>query len=241
MKQNSKKLVFLFVFLILGTVMSMQVRSIVSLNNQNASRSLNDIGELKSSIESQREVGQKLKEQVDEKEKKREEYLKSSIESKNNIYLSNLKRELDEVKFKSGLTDVKGSGIIVTLDDAEARISEDESSLIIHDMDIVKVLNEIKKAGAQAISINNERVVSLTEQICAGPTIRINRRKYSTPFEIKAIGNQDDLYNGVENSEIVYLLLKDKIRVSVKKVEDLVVPRFNNSVGNIFSGLEVLE
>jgi len=154
--------------------------------------------------------------------------------------LSSLKKELDDMKFISGLTDVQGRGVIVTLDDAEARITEDESSLIIHDMDIVKVINELKKAGAQAISINDERVVGLTEQICAGPTIRINNKKYSTPFEIKAIGNQDELYSGVENSEIVYLLLKDKIRVSIKKVDNMVISKYR-SMDNIFWGLEVIK
>ncbi len=240
MKLNNKKFVILVIFIMLGAVMSVQVRSIVSLNEHNASESLNDFEKLKSDIKIQKEAVQKLQEQVDEKEKKRDEYRESAIKDVNNSYLSSLKKELDDMKFISGLTDVQGRGVIVTLDDAEARITEDESSLIIHDMDIVKVINELKKAGAQAISINDERVVGLTEQICAGPTIRINNKKYSTPFEIKAIGNQDELYSGVENSEIVYLLLKDKIRVSIKKVDNMVISKYR-SMDNIFWGLEVIK
>ncbi len=242
MRRDNKNLIFLVIFLILGMAMAMQFRSVFLSNSQKESQSLNDVEKLKSSIKNEKELGEKLKKQVDEKEKEREENLKNTILSNNDSNLREIKQQLDQIKLKAGLTDVQGDGVVVTLDDAEARISEDESSLIIHDMDLVKVLNELKKAGAQAIAVNNERVMSLTEQMCAGPTIRINNRKYSTPFEIKAVGDPDSLYKGVSESEIIYLMLKDKIRVDIKKAGNMIIPKYvNDNIGNLFSGLEVSE
>lgn len=240
MKLNSKNVVLMVIFLILGTVISIQLRSIVSINADKASQSIDNINKLESELDIQKEAVRKLQEQVDKKEIKREEYRNNTIKNTNSSYLSSLKKQLDEVRFKSGLTDVKGNGVIITLDDAEARITDDMDTLIIHDMDIVKLLNELKKAGAQAISVNNERVVSITEQVCAGPTIRVNKRKYAAPFEIKAIGNKDDLYYNMESSEIVYLLLKDKIKVSIRRDDNMVIPKYR-SIGNEFSGVEVLK
>lgn len=243
MRHNKKNSVLMIVLMILGIVMAVQVRSIIASNDQKATQSLNDTQKLTDSIKIEIEAGKELKKLVDEKEKQREEYLKNSALSNKDSYFAEIKQKLDVVKLKAGLTDVKGSGVIIVLDDAEAGIKyeteEEEKTLLIHDMDIVKVVNELKKAGAQAISVNGERVVSITEQICAGPTIRINNRKYTAPFEIKAIGDKDNLYKGVESSKIVYLMLKDKIRVSIKKADDIVIPKFIHNTDGIFSGLEV--
>jgi uncharacterized protein YlxW (UPF0749 family) len=244
MWHNKKNSVLMVVLMILGIVMAVQVRSIIASNDQKASQSLNDAQKLTNSIKIEKEASEELKKLVDQKERQREEYLKNSIISNRDSYFTELKQQLDEVKLKAGLTDVKGSGIIIVLDDAEAgtehKSEEDEGTLLIHDMDIVKVLNELKKAGAQAISLNGERIVSITEQICAGPTVRINNRRYTTPFEIKAIGDKDNLYRELENSKIVYLMLKDKVRVSMKKADDIVIPKFIHNTDGLFSGLEVV-
>ena len=67
------------------------------------------------------------------------------------------------------------------------------SWFIIHDYDIRTILNELKTAGAQAIAINGERVVPMSEQICVGPTIIINDNRYPVPYIIEAIGEPDGL------------------------------------------------
>ena len=55
-------------------------------------------------------------------------------------------------------------------------------------------INELKNAGAEAISINDQRIISKSSIICAGVIIRVNGEKVGAPFTIKAIGNQNDLY-----------------------------------------------
>lgn len=58
---------------------------------------------------------------------------------------------------------------------------------LVHDEDILKVVNELRAAGAEAISINGQRLIANSEIICSGPTIRVNRRPLAPPFVIKAL------------------------------------------------------
>ena len=60
---------------------------------------------------------------------------------------------------------------------------------IIHDEDLLRVLNELCAAGAEAISINDQRIVATTEVRCAGPTVSVNNVRSAPPYVIKAIGN----------------------------------------------------
>ncbi|HEY9058937.1 MAG TPA: DUF881 domain-containing protein [Pseudobacteroides sp.] len=240
--QQNKKLILVVIFAILGIVISLQVKGIIYVNKKMESQSIDDIERLTKEIQKEQQIGKELTKKVLENERIKEENLKNSIALGKDNNLKKLKEELDVIKFKSGLVPVKGEGVIVSLDDAEARINEDESTLILHDRDIVRVVNELKKAGAQAISINDERVTGVTECICAGPTIMINGRKYTTPFEIKAIGDPNALYDTVNSSKIVFYLIRDKIRVNISKSNDITIPKYDNAnIDSLFSGLEVID
>lgn len=109
---------------------------------------------------------------------------------------------LQDIKLNSmlsGQTSLKGPGIIIKMyDNPEERMEGyDLNDDIIHDSDILTILNDLKIAGVEAISINDERVVATSELQCNGPTIRINGRRYATPFVIKAIGDPKLLYASV--------------------------------------------
>ena len=99
--------------------------------------------------------------------------------------------ELKKNNILIGLTDVTGEGVIVTLKDNNTVTADsnilDPSMVIVHMPDILGVINELKNAGAEAISINDQRVVSTTSLTCEGNIININGEKISSPFVIKAI------------------------------------------------------
>ena len=94
-----------------------------------------------------------------------------------------------------GLTDVVGEGVTVTLRDnpnvTADSISEydDISFYLVHEEDIRSIVNELENAGAEAISINDQRVIATTSITCEGNVISVNGQKVSSPFTIKAIGN----------------------------------------------------
>ncbi len=147
-----------------------------------------------------------------------------------------LKEELDRAKMIAGLTDVSGNGIIVTLKDGSSTgqnvggVVYDDGYGIVHDSYVLMFLNELRAAGAEALSINDERILATSEIRCAGPTISVNNTKIAAPFEIKAIGNPDTLENalrmpgGAIDQSNFY-----GISTSIKKSNKLVVKKYSGA------------
>lgn len=112
-----------------------------------------------------------------------------------NVLLDDIKHN----KILAGKTALEGPGIIIKMyDNPEERpFGYDLNEDVIHDVDILNIINDLRRAGAEAISVNNERVVATSEIKCGGPIIRINGRSSATPFIIKAIGDPKVLYAAV--------------------------------------------
>lgn len=111
-----------------------------------------------------------------------------------------LENELDQNKMQLGEEDVEGEGIVITLKDIsnESYYNTDDPDLlskIIHNYDLNYIINDLRNAGAEAISINGQRVTDRTAVYCDGTLIAINGVKIATPFYINAIGNKDVLKN----------------------------------------------
>lgn len=109
---------------------------------------------------------------------------------------STLNEQLQAVKMFAGLTEVEGPGVKVILkDNPEAGMMPQDGDLI-HDIDVLRVTNELFNAGAEAISVNGQRLVSITDIRCAGTIINVNGVKVASPFVITAIGDPDMIYSG---------------------------------------------
>ena len=76
----------------------------------------------------------------------------------------------ETVRMRAGLTALTGPGVIVRLDDSsvKAKKGEDPNLYLIHDDDLLKVINELRAAGAEAISVNGQRLTGTSEIRCAG-------------------------------------------------------------------------
>lgn len=100
-------------------------------------------------------------------------------------------KDLNYRKTNSGYSKLEGPGISIKMYDniSSDVIGQDVNDDVIHDVDILNILNDLKVAGAEAISINDERVLSMSEIKCGGPIIKINGTSVGTPFVIKAIGD----------------------------------------------------
>ncbi|MBR1540124.1 MAG: DUF881 domain-containing protein [Clostridia bacterium] len=150
--------------------------------------------ELRTELASWKSKYEDAKLKIEEDDQKIEEYSKE-IEENNNIS-ELLAREVNEAETIAGYTDVTGPGIIVTL--------EDTDKMQITAEDIMSLINELKLAGAEAISINDQRIVSLTDISNVNyKFIMINTTKsggiarVESPYVIKAIGNQKYLESSI--------------------------------------------
>ncbi|MFA7077189.1 MAG: DUF881 domain-containing protein, partial [Syntrophomonas sp.] len=88
---------------------------------------------------------------------------------------ADLQGELRKANMAAGLTPVTGPGIIVTLNDSlhVVQPGEDPNAYIVHDTDILTIVNEIKASGAEAIAVNGQRITAMSEIRCAGTTILV--------------------------------------------------------------------
>lgn len=227
----------MFIFILLGVLTTVQFRSILN-SNKNKPSIAYEIENLKKELEAEIAAGNELREEIEFNTKKKESILKTFVSGNDD---GQLMEQWETVKLYAGLTDVKGDGVIITLNDAEEKNPIQVDWSLLHDSDIYEVVNELKKGGAQAISINNERVISTTEIVCAGPTIRVNRNRYAVPYEIKAIGDPKRLYSTFIESPIYSVLKWLEIRIEIKEAKDIEIPKFNGNVDNLVKGVEVVE
>ncbi|AGL02966.1 DUF881 domain-containing protein [Desulfoscipio gibsoniae] len=157
--------------------------------------------------------------------------------------LSRLKEDLDKARQEAGMKEVQGAGVEVTLNDSNKVLQpgENPNFYVLHDGDVLRVLNELKAAGAEAISLNGQRIISTTEVRCIGPTILVNKnQRLSPPFIISAIGNPDTLVNSLKmkNGVVDYLQFWG-IQVDVKKVDKLIVPAYTGGLVFDYAKLKV--
>lgn len=107
--------------------------------------------------------------------------------------ITSLESEIESMKLISGMTDVEGPGVIVLITDGDRELIENENpnNIIVHDVDIRTIVDDLWYAGAEAISINGQRILfNISDIYCNGPTIRVNNKRFSQPFIIRAIGDR---------------------------------------------------
>lgn len=149
-----------------------------------------------------------------------------------------LSDELRDAKFAAGLSAARGEGVEVILQDSKKRPPEDASPELtddynIHDYDIRDFVNELLASGAEAIAVNEQRIIANTSIRCVGPTIQINNAPMAPPFVIAAIGPADDMETaltmrgGVVDQFRILDDLTDMVKIRRKK--DIVIPAFSGS------------
>lgn len=140
--------------------------------------------------------------------------------------------ELKKINTYLGLTDVEGEGIIITIRDnttSTLGIGDD----IVHDADLREIVNELKNTGAEAISINGQRIVPSTTITCAGTVIQVNNEIVGSPFVIKAIGDQNIINNITRSGGYIYWLVnRYGIDVKVEKSENVKVEKYTGILTN---------
>ncbi len=143
-----------------------------------------------------------------------------------NVYINfntpNIEEQISSKEVLLGTTDVHGEGIIININDGND---------LIHQEDIVILLDELKNAGAEAISVNEQRIVSNTYVYCDGSVILIDGVKIGNPFVIKAIGDSQTIYGAItRNKGYVATLTKDGIQVDVQKSENVEISKTNKTI-----------
>lgn len=138
----------------------------------------------------------------------------------------------DSLRMKGGFTALVGPGVTVTLDDSKAtsKAGENPNLYLIHDDDLLRVINELRAAGAEAVSVNGQRLTGTSEIRCAGPTLSVNNVRSAPPYKIHAIGDPESLEKSIKMRGGVEDTLKVwGIQIDVKKEENVEVPAYKGA------------
>ena len=148
-----------------------------------------------------------------------DEKMQSSAETKELI-----NKELTEAKRNFGLTTVEGDGVIVTLTDTEEMSYDAE--------DMLELVNELRTAGAEAISINGERIVNTSDIVnITSSIIKVNSKNISSPYVIKVIGDSTYLKSALTIKNGYYdLKQKNEYKIKIEEKENIKINKYSKSV-----------
>lgn len=228
MDKNKVAITLGIVCLILTIAICMQINTIKNANST-VSQTLAENG-LRDEVLKWKEKYDNISSELDNAEKKLGDIREKSTEND-----SDSSEKEEQIRLNNnllGITNLVGQGIEMTIqDDPNATrenigIYDDISAHIVHDADLRAIVNELKNAGAEAISINNERVVPTTSIICGGNVININEEKIGSPFVIKAIGLPETLANLNRTDGTLDRLKERKIKVELQKNNEITIPKY---------------
>ncbi len=182
---------------------------------------------LKASPQYQRteELSQRLLQTEKERDALKKQLLNGSANAKQNDLNAS-------AAIEAGISAVEGPGVIVTVADSnkKAVAGENDNLYIVHDEDMLRIINELRAAGAEAISINGQRIVATTEIRCAGPTISVNNVRSAPPFEVRAIGDSETLENALKmRGGVIETLGVWGIKIDVDKKTNMTIPAYNRT------------
>lgn len=214
---------------ILGVILAQQMK-IVQNDMLDGLSPRQKSGELVNELQKVREEKEVLLEQINALEARLQEI--ESSESKESVLIKTLNEDLERYKMFAGLSDVEGQGIVITIDNPPVDMNYTYEVNFVYDYHLLlSLVNELNAAGAEAISINDQRITGLSEIRTAGSSININLIPQQAPFVIKAIGSSDTLDGAVNQRFGIVSQIRDKrYLIEVKKSDNVRISKFNGIV-----------
>lgn len=207
---------------------SLQVRTVES--NGSTTSSNQKLNNLKTQVLKMKE---KYEESYGKLEKIQQELENTRTNAtSNDEKLKSLEEEIKKNNILLGATEVTGPGVTITV--ADATVSNTMSAflnprdLVVHDTDLLEIVNELKNAGAEAIEINGQRITGNTSILCDGNVIVINGEKISSTFVINAIGLPERLATLNRPGSYLKLKLEEEnfIKTTLEKQKKVTVPKY---------------
>jgi len=231
-KQKKQKriagIVFFMIFLCVGVYITVQT-AVARADAEKEERAAADtISGYEQQIESLEEEVAVLSGEISEMNTDYDNKMQQLAESDNDFFriLEFYNSSIAKYGLYAGTRDVVGKGIEISIDDGNPTSGSVSNFLLVHDSTLLNIINALRDSGAQAISVNGERIVSDTEILCMGTGIKVNDKKIFAPFSIKAIGNSDVLYADFMNSGVYKNIVTADLLVNVTKSDSVRIAGF---------------
>ena len=226
MKKMRSQLSLGVVCIILGLMLSFQLKTTYNSTNITGKRDIQNINKELDALQKQRDD---LNVKLQEYQKKVEGYEKAAASESGTAKV--MKAEIDKLRFLSGMVDVKGAGITITITPVTDITTRETSP--IGSSDLIDIINDLNASGAEAISINDERYVGRTQIRDIADSIKINDSKFDSTqvFKIKAIGSPVTLDGSLKYpGNIVDDLRKAGIEVKISETNNVKILKYNKNL-----------
>lgn len=214
------------VSLVLGFILAYSYSLSSAENKQNSTSSVNfnKQEKYKEELIEQKERNKELTEEINEKQQQIRNFEKSFANSEESV--EELVKEAEMLRILIGDIPSYGKGIVVSLQDGAYNPSqENPNDYIVHESHVFKVINELKISGAEAISINGQRLHTNSYIRCTGPVITVDGKTFPAPFTIEAVGDPSVLLASVNlGGGVLDQLTSDHIIVTVEEKERVTMP-----------------
>jgi uncharacterized protein YlxW (UPF0749 family) len=140
-----------------------------------------------------------------------------------------------QLETAAGMHAMTGSGVRVSLDDASREVRQrtpggDPDDYIVHEQDLQAVVNALRAAGAEAVTLMGRRLISTSTVRCVGNTVILEGRVYGPPFVVTAIGDPERMVDSLDRDPGVGLFrtFVDRfgVRYDVDVLTELTVPAY---------------
>ena len=235
---KSSKYAIALVCMLLSFLVTIQMKSVV-LNDNNKKITSVRAEELQIELSRERQKNEELYAQLLKYREELDTYSKQAEEAGG--YSKILAKRVEEISILAGLTDVIGQGVEITLADSNMLNTDglDENNFLIHDEDLLRLINELRDSGAEAISINGERLLATSEIRCSGATVSVNNTRYSAPYVIRAIGSAEDMENALTMRQgVVDILGEWGIEVVITKKNDILIEGYTGIITHKYAETE---
>jgi uncharacterized protein YlxW (UPF0749 family) len=227
--KKKQRILILIVSIILGIIIASQYK-VVQQNYLKGISPIKRYQELSNSYTSIVNERDNLERQIDEYESQIKA-IEDSM-SKENTLVRKLTSDLEKYKMVGGFVDVTGPGIEIIIDNPPSDIIMNYDINLVYDYQLINSLvNELNAAGAEAISINDERIIATSEIRNAGSNISINTVQYKPPLIVKAIGDKDTLHGALDQVFGIANEFHDRgYYFEIKKTDSVLIGKFNGIV-----------
>ena len=204
MGNKNKLFIIIIIFIIAGFITGVQFKQ-----NQGSSDiiTIRSLYEDQKSIQNEQIEIERLNKSLIDLSDKLESYYSEEYDVDDII--DSLEQDLKTNKILAGQGERKGPGIRIRMEDSlQYEEGQNLNNFIIHNSDILQIINDLRGAGAESIAINGAPVVWNSKIDCNGATIKIGREIFAPPFIIEAIGNPEKLEGILIAPESIIQLMK---------------------------------
>lgn len=220
MKYINRRWIIIMLFIVAGFLTGIQFKQDKSSSDIITIRSLY---EEQKNIENEQIEITRLQRSLEEQSSKLQSYYLDDYDIEDIIH--SLKQDLKLHRVFAGQEETEGPGIRILMEDSlQYEENQNENNFIIHNSDILQIINDLRGAEAERIAINGVPISWDTKIDCNGATIKVGNEIFAPPFIIEAIGKPESLENILLDPQgIIQLMRFWDIQISISKQEHILI------------------